>query len=107
MKFSDKCTILLDRIIGLFVETSRRYDYCRIHALLAKEGIHISEKIVHKIMSESELKVKTKRKNKYRFYMGEISYAVSNVMKRNIHDELPNTKQLTDITELARHTHHS
>lgn len=101
MKSPDKYTPLRTRILGLFVETSERYGYRRIHALLAKEGIRVSEKIVRKIMSECELKVKTKRKNNYSSYKGEITPAVPNVIERDFHAESPNLKWLTDITEFA------
>lgn len=101
MKSPDKFTALRTRILELFVETSERYGYRRIHALLAKEGIRISEKIVRKIMSDCELKVKTKRRNKYSSYKGEITPAVPNVIERDFHADAPNQKWLTDITEFA------
>lgn len=101
MKSPDKYTGLRTRVFELFVETSERYGYRRIHALLAKEGICISEKIVRKIMSECGLKVKTKRRNKYSSYKGEITPAVPNVIERNFHADAPNQKWLTDITEFA------
>lgn len=92
MKSPDKYTALRTHILELFVETSERYGYRRIHALLAKEGIRVSEKIVRKIMSECELKVKTKRRNKYNSYKGEITPAVPNVIERDFHADAPNKK---------------
>lgn len=101
MKSPDKYATLRTRIVELFVKTSERYGYRRIHALLAKEGTRVSEKIVRKIMSECELKVKVKRRNKYNSYKGDISPAVQNVIERNFHADTPNLKWLTDITEFA------
>lgn len=90
------------RIKALFAENSERYGYRRIHGCLAREGIHISAKIIRKIMSECGLTIKSKRKNKkYSSYKGEISPAVPNVIERNFRADEPNKKWLTDITEFA------
>lgn len=96
-----KYTALCTRILELFVKTSKLYGYPRIHALLAKEDIRVSEKIVRKIMSECELKVSVKRRNKYCSYKGEISPAVPNVIGRDFHADARNLKWLTNITEFA------
>lgn len=101
MNSSDKNRALRTRISELFAKTSERYGYRRIHAQLAKEGTRVSEKIVRRIMSECELKVKIKRRNKYSSYKGEITPAVSNVIGRDFHADAPNLKWLTDITEFA------
>jgi transposase InsO family protein len=99
---SDKYKALRRHIKALFAENSERYGYRRIHIGLAREGIHISEKIVRRIMSECELIVKNKRKNKkHSSYKGEITPAVPNVIERNFHADAPNRKWLTDITEFA------
>jgi len=100
-KSPDKYTALRTRVLELFVKTSERYGYRRIHALLAKEGIRVSEKIVRRIMSECELKVKVKQRNKYNSYKGEITPAVPNAIERDFHANAPNLKWLTDITEFA------
>jgi len=101
MQSSDKYKTLRTRILELFVKNSKRYGYRRIHALLAKEGTRVSEKIVRKIMSECELKVRVKRRNKYSSYKGEITPAVPNVIERDFHADAPNLKWLTDITEFG------
>ncbi|HBA03480.1 MAG TPA: IS3 family transposase, partial [Clostridium sp.] len=46
IKAPTKYAALRARILELFAETSKRYGYRRIHALLAKEGLCVSEKIV-------------------------------------------------------------
>lgn len=50
-------------------------------------------------MKEENLVVKTIKKKKYNSYMGEISPAVDNLIKRDFHSDKPNAKWLTDITE--------
>ena len=42
------------------------YGYRRIHCLLRKDGIIVSEKIVRRIMNEEQLIVKAARKRKYK-----------------------------------------
>jgi transposase-like protein len=49
------------RIIEMFEENGRRYGYRRIYALLAREETRISEKVVRRIMLESDLVVVGKR----------------------------------------------
>ena len=96
---SDKHAALRIHISELFSENMGRYGYRRIHALLAKEGIRISEKIVRRIMAECGSKVKFKRKIKYNSYKGEITPAVPNITFRDFHGDAPNQKWLTDVTE--------
>ena len=97
----DKYAEVRCRIIELFVENKERYGYRRIHALLKRENIIISEKIVRRIMREEQLFVKIKKTRKYNSYQGEISPAVENIIDRNFSASKPNEKWLTDITEFA------
>jgi len=97
----DKYAEVRCKIIELFIENKERYGYRRIHALLKRENIIISEKIVRKIMREEQLFVKTKKTRKYNSYQGEISPAVENIIDRNFSASKPNEKWLTDITEFA------
>lgn len=53
----DKHSKLRERIISIFLENKKRYGYRRIHVVLKKEGLRISEKIVQRIMREEHLKV--------------------------------------------------
>jgi len=89
------------RIKELFSENKDRYGYRRIHALLKRENINISEKIVRRIMKEEGLFVKIKRTRKYNSYQGEVTPAVENVIDRDFSASKPNEKWLTDITEFA------
>ena len=85
----------------LFDDNNCRYGYRRIHALLKRKGIIISEKIVRRIMKEESLIVKVKKTGKYNSYAGEITPPVDNVINRNFKALHPNEKWLTDITEFA------
>ncbi|WP_411329293.1 IS3 family transposase [Blautia hansenii] len=97
----DKYLSLRIHIKELFAENKNRYGYRRIHALLKREGITISEKIIRRIMKEENLSVKVKKAAKYNSYAGEVSPAVPNEINRNFFAEKPNIKWLTDITEFA------
>ena len=46
----DKYTLLRVRVIELFAENKGRYGYRRIHALLKRENIIVSEKVIRRIM---------------------------------------------------------
>ena len=64
----DKYTLLRVRVIELFTENKSRYGYRRIHALLKRENIIVSEKVIRRIMKEEQLVVKIKRTRKYNSY---------------------------------------
>ena len=89
------------KIIELFNKNEGRYGYRRIHALLRKENVIVSEKTVRRIMKENNLIVKVRKARKYSSYKGEISEPVENVINRNFHSDKPNEKVLTDITEFS------
>lgn len=97
----DKYSNIQKRITELFHKNKGRYGYRRIYALLKREGITVSEKVVRRIMQGNNLVVKTKKKKKYNSYQGEISPSVPDKIKRNFHANKPNQKWLTDITEFA------
>lgn len=50
-------------------------------------------------MKDENLNVVTMKKKKYSQYMGEISFEVDNIIKRNFHCDNLNEKLLTDITK--------
>lgn len=99
IKREDKYKVLRDKIKELFATNKERYGYRRIHCLLRKDGIIVSEKIVRRIMNDEHLFVKTTKKRKYNSYKGEISPEVENVINRDFSALQPNQKWLTDITE--------
>ena len=90
-----------EKIIELFKDNKERYGYRRINALLRKENIIVSEKIVRQIMKDNNLVVKVRKSKKYNSYQGKISEPVENIINRDFRSEKPNEKVLTDITEFA------
>ena len=72
IKREDKYKEIREKIKVLFVHNKERYGYRRIHCLLKREGIIVSEKVVRRIMNEEQLLVKTTKKRKYNSYKGEI-----------------------------------
>lgn len=97
----DKYSNLRKRIIQLFHENRDIFGYRRIHTLLHREGIKVSEKVVRRIMKQEKLIIRRKRRQKYNSYKGEITPAVENVIARDFHATKPNQKWLTDITEFS------
>jgi len=95
----DKYNELSYLIRALFEENSGRYGYRRIHALLVRKAIRVSEKIVRRIMRETGLIVVCKKGRKYSSYQGESYPAAPNLIERNFYADAPNIKWLTDITE--------
>ena len=95
----DKYQALREKIQEPFKESKARYGYRKIHALLRKEKIRVSEKFVRRLMKE--LAVKSKRTRKYRSYKDEITPAPANLITRNFHADKPNEKWLSDIIEFA------
>ena len=91
IKKENKIVKIKERIKILCFENHKRYGYRRIHLLLKREGIIISEKIVRSIMKEENLIVRIIRQKKYSSYLGEISPAVPNeinaivLLKENEH----------------------
>ena len=52
-------------------------------------------------MSQEGLEVSVNRKKKYKSYLGEISPAVKNLLKRDFFADSPNEKWVTDISEFS------
>ncbi len=100
-KETDRYALIRQRISAIFHENREVFGYRRIHLLLKREGIIVSEKVVRRIMKQEGLTVKIKKKKKYNSYIGEISPAVENLINRQFHSEKPNQKWLTDITEFS------
>ena len=67
--------------------------------MLKRNSITLSEKVVRRIIKEEHLFIKKVRIRKYSSYIGEVTPAVPNLLKRNFRADLPNQKWLTDITE--------
>ncbi len=97
----DKDVRFRELIKTIFFEYHKEYGYRRIHAVLKRQGICLSEKRIRRIMYEENLAVYQKKSAKFNSYKGEISPSVSNVINRNFNADEPNEKWLTDITEFA------
>lgn len=97
----DKYQGLRDQISTIYYDNRACYGYRRIYAVLKKNGITVSEKIVRQRIREIGLFPRIKQHQKYSSYKGEISPEVPNLIQRNFHAEYPNQKWLTDITEFA------
>lgn len=61
--------------------------------------MHLSEKVVQRLMKQECLVVAANRKRRYGSYLGEISPAPENLIHRDFQADSPNEKWLTDITE--------
>ncbi len=94
-KYLSVTTLIKD----IFKESMKTYGYRRIDVELKKKGVFISDKVIRKIMRSEKLNVIFIKRKKYNSYLGEISPAVDNIIKRDFHADKPNLKWLTDITE--------
>ena len=99
LRAPDKYADVRARVTDIFYSVSKRYGYRRIHVLLKRENITVSEKVVRRIMQEENLVVPFVKMKKYSSYVGEVTPAVKNLVKRNFHADKPNKLWLTDITE--------
>lgn len=91
----------LDDVYPIVVNNSR-YGYRRIHSLLHREGVAVSEKVVRRLMKEERLVVVFVKKKRYSSYRGEISPEVPNLLNRDFRSDSPGQKLLTDnITEFS------
>lgn len=98
---ADKYADVRAEVRRLFKESRRSYGYRRIHAKLRRSGTVVFEKVVRRLMSEEGLVVPRKRTaKKFTTYVGEISEAPPNLIRRDFHADAPNEKWLTDITEM-------
>lgn len=97
----DKYTDIRAEIHAAFSTTNGCYGYRRIHAILRRTGIVVSEKVVRRLMKEENLAVRCIKRKKYNSYAGEISPEVANIINRDFHANAPNVKWLTDITEFS------
>jgi putative transposase len=86
-------------IADVFQSNHRCYGYRRIRAALGRRHLHISEKVVQRLMKQECLVVAANRRRRYGSYRGEISPAPENLINRDFQAATPNEKWLTDITE--------
>ncbi|MCR5672038.1 MAG: IS3 family transposase [Butyrivibrio sp.] len=98
-KKPEKYAVIRELITSIFSESGETYGYRRVHAVLKRRTITVSEKVIRRLMREERLTIKKVRIRKYSSYQGEISEAVPNIINRNFRASAPNEKWLTDITE--------
>lgn len=96
----DKYEEVRNAITDIFHGNYGCYGYRRIDGVLRRDGLRISEKIVRRLMSEQGLIVSKPRRKRFSAYAGDPSPAVENLVDRNFHARAPNTKWLTDLTEV-------
>lgn len=99
VKVADKYLALRQTITDIFELNHRCYGYRRLQASLLKQCITISEKVVQRLMKQENLVVSKPKRRRYGSYLGEISPAPENLIKRDFRATAPNEKWLTDITE--------
>ena len=97
----DRHSGLRARVTEIFNENRCVYGYRRIYSALCREGVHVSEKVVRRIMRNENLEVLSPKRRKYSSYRGEITPAAENLIARDFHADKPDEKWLTDITEFA------
>jgi len=97
----DKYEEIRELVRQEFSASNGVYGYRRIHIKIKASARAISEKVIRRLMKEEQLVVKAIKKKKYSSYMGEISPAVKNLLKRDFKADKPNEKWLTDITEFS------
>jgi len=96
----DKYTQARETIRHIFETNYGCYGYRRIDVALRRAGTLLSEKVIRRLMKEEALTVRTPRQRRFSAYAGDPTPAVPNLLNRNFHAEAPNTKWLTDLTEI-------
>ena len=99
LKSADKYADVRIAITDVFQSNHRCYGYRRMRAALGRRHLHLSEKVVLRLMKQECLIVAANKKRRYGSYLGEISPAPENLINRDFHAETSNEKWLTDITE--------
>lgn len=78
----DKYAEIRVTMAKLFDGNYRCYGYRRLHAMLRENNMHISEKVVRRLMAEEQFVVKRAGRRRYSAYCGEISPAPENLLAR-------------------------
>ena len=86
-------------IADIFELNHRCYGYRRMQATLRRQCVRLSEKVVQRLMKQECLVVAKPKRRRYGSYLGEISPAPENLVKRDFTAAAPNEKWLTDISE--------
>ena len=89
----DKYQNLRQEIREAFASVNGCYGYRRLHAVLKGLGRSVSEKVIRRLMKAECPIVPNVKRGRYGSYMGGISPAVENVLRRNFHADRPNVKR--------------
>ena len=97
---SDRQATERPAIVEICKKSQFRYGYRRVADTLRKAtGARIADKTVLKVMREEGLLCRTRRRRKYRSYMGQVGKSSPNLLARDFEAEDPMTKLVTDVTE--------
>ncbi|HGN3393160.1 IS3 family transposase [Pseudomonas aeruginosa] len=99
LQIADKYAGARRAIADIFELNHRCYGYRRIQAVLNRQCVRLSEKVVQRLMKQECLVVAKPRRRRYGSYLGEISPAPENLVNRDFKAAAPNEKWLTDISE--------
>jgi transposase InsO family protein/transposase-like protein len=99
LRMPDKYAAARVAMVDIFHSNYRCYGYRRIRSALLQHQLHISEKVVVRLMKQESLTATVNKKRRYGSYLGEISPAPENIINRDFQAAIPNEKWLTDITE--------
>ncbi len=97
LNHADKYKYIRELIKRSFSNSNFVYGYRRIYFDLKEWGYIVSEKVIRRLMKQEHLMVKLTKQRKYCSYMGEISPAADNLIRRDFHSEKPNEKWLMNI----------
>ena len=87
-------------IVGICEKSQFRCGYQRVAGTLRKAtGLRIADKTVLKAMREEGLLCRTRRRRRYRSYMGQVGKSSPNLLARDFEAENPMAKPVTDVTE--------
>ena len=97
---SDRQATERPAIVEICEKSQFRYGCRRVADTLRKAtGVRIADKTVLKVMREEGLLCRTRRRRKYRSYMGQVGKSSPNLLARDFEAEDPMTKLVTDVTE--------
>ncbi len=96
----DKYASVRSLIAEIYHNNYGCYGYRRIDGVLRRDGVRISEKVVRRLMAQEGLVVQRIRRRRFSAYAGESCPAAENLLNRNFQANAPNTKWLTDLTEI-------
>ena len=99
LQVTEKYTQARSAMADIFERNHRCYGYRRIRAALSRQRVRLSEKVIQRLMKQECLVVAKPKRRRYGSYLGEISPAPENLIKRDFTATAPNEKWLTDISE--------